>query len=881
MRSKQVELAYYMTSRNIDIALINETHLLNNHSFKIPGFEIYRKDRPLNVGQRPAGGVAIVIRQNIRHTEMALPDLNSIEALAIEVVIGGRKTAVAALYSRPQVNLQREDLDKLDKLGPRFIAAGDLNARHTHWNSNYCNKKGRDLLQHSNNKHYIVCATLEPTYYPFCKRYRPDVLDVALFKNIDTNFNLSVEIFLDSDHQPVTIELGSDVSMAEPRPIKNYSKADWRGFSYQIENRLGDPPTLNSPQEIDRNVDKLTAAIQAATSKNIPLIKPAPFRQNLPSDITKAITDKNRARKRWQRTGLDHHQVQLNQLQELVRQKISDFKNAEWNKKVEGLQVKDGSVWKMTKAFTGNKIIIPPLQTSNGRMVHTPLDKANALADVLEETFKPNTDPANDRHIVNVQRSVRVALAKKTNFAPKTTNIVEIKGIIRNLKNKKAPGPDSIQNTVLKHLPNSAVEHLSNIINSSFKLCYFPIAWKEAKILAFPKPGKEKKLPSNYRPISLLNTLSKIMEGVFLARLTKFINNNNLLPNEQFGFRAKHSTNHALMRMVEDITLGFNNNKTTVAAFLDVEKAFDRVWHDGLIFKLNRMKFPDCYVKLLASYLGGRQFAVEVKGTLSAKRPIRAGVPQGSLLGPVLYILYTHDFPKANQTKFGCFADDTAIYAESWAPKLALSRVQNHLTQLQDWLSKWRIKINIAKCEAIEFRRGRKTLDTRLTLFNSNIDWKEKVKYLGVQLDRKVLWGPHVANQVQKGYARLCQLYPILNRGSKLSKKSGLIVYKALIRPILLYAAPIWSCAAKSHIQKMQIIQNKVLRIIDNKGRRDIRVTELHRKYKIETIAQSVQLLAKKFFSTAETADNPLILALGDYDHTIHWKYKRPKMALR
>lgn len=880
VRSKQTEIAYFMATNHIDVALINETHLTNNLKFKIPGYKIYRRDRPIAAGKIAAGGVAVAILQSIRHSEFPLPSFDAIEAVAVELTIGGKKTVLAALYSVPPSKIENSDLNKLVNIAPRFIAAGDLNSKHTHWNSRYCNRTGRLLLDHSSNKPYIICAPYQPTYYPYDIRNNPDVLDIAIIKNFSNNFELKVHDVMDSDHLPVTLELKTDVEPAEPRVTNDYRKADWRGLVNQLGNRLGAPPKLNSPQEIDHQVDIFTTAIQTAISDNIPLKTPVAQKLNLPSHIKNLITEKNRARKRWQRTGIYYHKTQLNQLQDLVKSKIKEFKNNQWDKKVEGLNSMDGSVWKMTKALIGNNIIIPPLQNNLGRMVYTPLEKANALAQVLEDAFTPNRDPINNQHNEIVQTSVQQALAKRTNCLPRYTDSAELREIVRTLKPKKAPGPDNIQNIVLRHVPTKALEHLANIINSSLNLGHFPNQWKEAKILAFPKPGKDKKNPKNYRPISLLNTMSKVFEKVLLTRIMKFINKYKLLPDEQFGFRKNHSTGHALLRLVEEVTHGFNHNRVTVAAFLDVEKAFDRVWHVGLVYKLTKMKIPDCYVRLISNYLSGRVFRVAINGTLSDSKEIRAGVPQGSIIGPILYTLYTKDLPRNDQTKFGCFADDTVIYSQSWSPNLAKTRVQNSLTVLQDWLTKWRIKINTTKSEAIEHRRGGKQVnDTHLTIFNEPIEWKESVKYLGVTLDRKLIWKAHIENQRKKAYGRLCQLYPILNRESKLSQKSGVTIFKALLRPVLLYAAPIWGTAAKSHLNHMQIFQNKVLRII-LRADRYAPITDMHEVLEIEPIVKMIKIMAEQLYNTSKNAENPLVNALGRYDHTANMRYKRPKEVL-
>lgn len=195
----------------------------------------------------------------------------------------------------------------------------------------------------------------------------------------------------------------------------------------------------------------------------------------------------------------------------------------------------------------------------------------------------------------------------------------EISSILRSLKNKKAPGLDKIPNIALKNITKKAKILLTKIINAILKFGIFPLCWKSASIVPVFKPGKNPNLAESYRPISLLSSISKIAEKVILNRINKFLNQNNIIQNEQFGFRKGLSTDHALIRIAEKIQTSFNEDKSTVAVLLDKEKAFDSVWHDGMIFKLIELNTPAYLIKLIKNYLNDRTFCVCINGNYSIK----------------------------------------------------------------------------------------------------------------------------------------------------------------------------------------------------------------------------------------------------------------------
>lgn len=198
----------------------------------------------------------------------------------------------------------------------------------------------------------------------------------------------------------------------------------------------------------------------------------------------------------------------------------------------------------------------------------------------------------------------------------------------------------------LKQLPRKSIGIITTLIHACIRNNYFPKMWKWANVVVLPKPGKDGKFPKNYRPISLISSIGKIAEAVILEELKKETEEKKILPNEQFGFRNNHSTAQQIIRIVEKIIEGFTTSKSTTAIFFDVEKAFDKVWHQGLIYKLISFGFHPNLIRIIMSYLKDRQFRVAIKEHISAWKPCRAGVPQGSLLSPLLFNIYIADITK-------------------------------------------------------------------------------------------------------------------------------------------------------------------------------------------------------------------------------------------
>ncbi|GFT13603.1 probable RNA-directed DNA polymerase from transposon X-element [Trichonephila clavipes] len=321
----------------------------------------------------------------------------------------------------------------------------------------------------------------------------------------------------------------------------------------------------------------------------------------------------------------------------------------------------DNSLWQYQNFFRKKRSDIPSL---NGTAI-TDEQKANLLAVTFQNNFTDNPRP--DNFVTNIDYIVSNTLenffSKPPSIPISPTDPDEIINYTSRLKNNKSPGPDMISNKMIKNLPLKAFLILTYLINKILKLRHFPKNWKTAIIFPIKKPGKNNHHLTSSRPISLLSSLSKITEHIILNRINTFISDTSFINPNQYGFTRRLSTYHPLLRQTEKITSGFQRSRSTGAVFLDIQKAFDRVWISGLIYKLIIYNFPPSLIHLINSYLTNRSCQVRVKDTLSEMHNVSTGAPQGSLLGPVIFNIYINDIPTHPHTSLNIFADDTVIAA--------------------------------------------------------------------------------------------------------------------------------------------------------------------------------------------------------------------------
>ena len=448
----------------------------------------------------------------------------------------------------------------------------------------------------------------------------------------------------------------------------------------------------------------------------------------------------------------------------------------------------------------------------------------------------------------------------------------ELKLLISRLKTKKASGDDGISCLSVKNLPTIAISFLVLIFNACLQLSYFPTAWKIGKNFPIAKPGKDKSLTSSYRPITLLPIIGKLFEKTILARMLDHEDEKQILKSQQFGFRTKHSTTQQVLRITETVSLRFNYDKSTAMTLLDIEKAFDAVWHDALRHKLLLLNFPMFIIKIVSSFLENRASFVSVNKLNSSKFTVPAGVPQGSPLSPYLFNLFINDMPIPRHCKIACYADDTALLSsiQNYDLTTLVKRMNAGLAEIESYFSSWKIKINSSKTETILFTHSsimRRYQDlNKIALGGKTLEWLPTVNYLGVILDSKLLMKQNIENNIVKARKATGILYPLLKKFSSVPRQSKITLYRSYIRPILTYACPVFANAAKTHIKKLQVAQNRNLRMVLSAKYRK-RTQLLHNRANIPTIEKFIKKLTESFYKKSAYSANVLVKRLGVYSN--------------
>ncbi|GFT45605.1 RNA-directed DNA polymerase from mobile element jockey [Trichonephila clavipes] len=500
-----------------------------------------------------------------------------------------------------------------------------------------------------------------------------------------------------------------------------------------------------------------------------------------------------------------------------IAKDIQAHSRAQWEKHIEALLPVDNTLWRKSSLLRKPFQSIPPLKGALGSIAITLIEKAEVIADSLQEQFEPN-------HVVGRELFYQRIHDEVTNFINtphvqeiEPTTPTEVLTYVQRLKPRKSPGLDQIFNRMIKNLPLKFLLFITRLINQLFKNNYFPSSWKTAVVIPILKPEKDSALPSNYRPISLLSCLSKVYEFVLLQRLNQHCTASNFIIPQQCGFRPKCSTVLQLLRITELIHSGFAKHEATGILFLDIAKAFDKIWHDGLLIKLIRLDFPPP-IKSIHSFLSNRSFRVRVDRMLSSPRPIRSGLPQGSLSSPLLFTLYVNDIPQTDLSHLAMFADDTAIITQNKRFSVVISNLQHYISLLELWLTDWKVKVNASKSACLMFTR-RPRLPVGLTpvqIFGQPVPRVHVAKYLGLYLDAKLTFAHHIEQTRKKAHAVHDVLKRLISRKSKLAIRHKVLLYKSIIRPVMSYESQIFGSAGMCHLKKLHTLTNSFLRQIVN-----------------------------------------------------------------
>ena len=390
---------------------------------------------------------------------------------------------------------------------------------------------------------------------------------------------------------------------------------------------------------------------------------------------------------------------------------------------------------------------------------------------------------------------------------------VEILNSIAAIKPKTSQGHDGISSKILKKIADLISQPLSHVFNKSLSAGIFPKNMKTAKVVPVFKSGRHDLL-NNYRPISILPALSKILEKLMCTRLLDFLEHNHILYEHQYGFRKKHNTVQPIIQMLRYISEhnDLPSKEFTSAIFLDLSKAFDCISHNILLRKLNHYGIRGTCHSWFESYLSNRSQFTEINNIRSSLRFVTCGVPQGSILGPILFLLYVNDINSCTSLNILCYADDTTAFSSS-SCRTTLEAYQNsELGKLNTWFKSNKLSLNVGKTKYSIYSPGRKPIpNLSLNIDNIPIERDSTFKFLGLTVDEKLTWKDHIC----KLRAKLASSLFIINRVKRLLPLCALRnIYFTLFHSHLNYGISLWG--ASPHVEQISKLQKKAIRLIRN-----------------------------------------------------------------
>lgn len=826
------ELLVYIQESKIDMDVIILSEVWNVESvsdFIIPNYEIYYNNSKLNQND----GLIIYTKNNIK---VQVTTYNFTETKLLHIILEFNKISIGVLASyRPPSTCEKTYLDDFRALLPNLqkqdidVFMGDINinikdttdSEVTNYLNilceqgyiSYINKATRVSQNSSTLIDHIFVRERN-------KNHSNLVINSAIFET-DLTDHYSVFLSIKNESSPTTV--GSNV--------ENYYKIDYVKLNsiLQKEN-WSDVINCNDMQNCyNYFINKLKSHISKATKKlkysNNKYRKLKPW---ITTGLINSIHYRDKLKKRLIHNNTEELRVEYTRYRNNLNKLLKNSKNNYYKEKLKNAHGDCKKTWKIINDATNYKS-----KHKDSKSIH-----------IYNENGELNTNNIENANIfnnffINVGTKMSEKIDKNLTHIPEGPSVQssiflkpiernEIIQIISELKSNSASGPDGISATLIKQIHMYIIEPLTYLINLSFKTAILPNQWKESIVTPVYKSGDPKNV-NNYRPISVINNFTKIFEKCLKNRLMSFFEKHNIITSRQFGFRKNVSTENAVIDLIKTLVTNMNQNKKCLGIFLDLAKAFDTVSHEILLKRLSNVGVRGCTLKILTNYLLNRTQRVKIDNFLSESLTVTMGVPQGTVLGPILFLVYINDIANINLNgHLISYADDTALIfvGDSW--EAVYNKAENGLTQIYNWLNYSRLSLNANKSKFLTFsilasdqpqNRGLKVHKNNCDYGHCDCPTVEKcdtVKYLGLVVDHHLRWNEHV-NSVIKKVRYITYKFYIL-RGI-LTKKSLLVVYNALVESILSYCITIWGGLFNNVLRNLQVVQNTILKVIFKKPR--------------------------------------------------------------
>ena len=824
-------LSSFVADNDPDIVIITETWLdpeILDSEFTPDGYKVFRKDRDINIypigtyQAKNRGGVLILVKAELNPVKEPNGDVDA-EIIWIRINPVPKVSWLIGGCYRPEVEEEKmldricRSIDSIDT--ENCILLGDFNFRNIDWPTLSSTRNIDNKFLDTIKDNLLNQVVTEPTR-------GENILDLALVGNPDSLLDCSVcENFSTSDHNVVLLKVSCPVPRinSQPRKIFLYSKGDYEGLNKEFRDTKWEQ--ILDHRDIEVNWERFVEIYNRLLDKYIPhkFIKPG-ARHKPPWTRYKSV-NRTKSRKRSlfvkaRQSGLYADKLLYENFIPEVEKSIYEAKSHYEDKLVERLGENPKLFFNYVRHFSRSSASVDTLRSGEHRLTHD-TDKAELLNSYFTSVLvdePPITGSLPD--FKNVEH-----LLFDFNISPQM-----VRDKLSKLRLNKASGPDNVHVNVLSNCLDLD-KPLAMLFDQSMRTGRLPQDWRDADVTPLHKKGS-REIPENYRPVSLTSQVVKLLERVVLDNLQTLVKLNKTINCAQHGFQECCSCLTQLLECLNDWTENYDNLHQTDIIYLDFSKAFDSVPHQRLIYKLRKVGVRGKVLDWIEAFLTNRRQRVVLRNGTSGWQHVKSGVPQGSILGPLLFLIYVNDMPDSISSTSKMFADDTKAYREIIRID-DCQRLQEDLNSLQCWSLTWLLGFNASKCILLRIR------DIIKYIYSINgevIKQEHTQKDLGVLMSDDLKPAKHVEAIVKKANQRI----GLFKRSfTGFSSKKVSLYYKHIIRPVLEYGAPAWNPWHTKDIQLLEKTQDRCLKL----SQEEIKLESLEERRKRTDLIETYKYL--------------------------------------
>ena len=820
--NKRVELLHLLVQEHLDILILCEVLPKNFRYFPQPAelnFCDYECFSNCFNNDNVHRGVAVYIKKSLNPQQVCMSEkqLSSRESIWAEIKLDNEETLLVGGVYRPPSNTEKQNKDLYESVlsiiegRSHVLMCGDFNHPDIDWikeSSPESERHPATIFMEFVRDSFLIQHVSNPTH--FKPHTRPSLIDLIFTseENMLENLKHSAPVGK-SHHQCLFFDFVCSVNASSRNNVKkfNYSKADYSRMKQHVDDF--DISSKIEEKGIEEKWEVFALCISSAVENCVPKINP---KQNddrrKPKFWNDQTNQKVQVKREAYQTWLRSQNPKDYDLYAKARNKAkSECRKGEneYQKKIAREAKKNP---KLFYSFVNSKMKvkagIADLVDSNGDTVSEDSEKAEVLNSFFCSVFTE-------------ERKEEVPTCEKKNDQDYLNNIVFTKEkVLKKLKNldpSKSGGPDEINARVLKELADEIAEPLADIFQCSMNEGKLPKVWKDANVTPLFKKG-EKAKPNNYRPVSLTCILCKVMESVIRDELVLYLEESNLLSPFQHGFISHRSCTTNLLATLDAWTEMIDSGSSVDAIYLDFSKAFDSVPHLRLLEKLKAYGICEKLLYWIEDFLIGRRQRVCVNGAYSQWSPVTSGVPQGSCLGPVLFVIFINDLPEVVESLCQMYADDTKVFSKSDNEELK-NKIQKDLDNLTMWADKWQLRFNADKCHVLHLGYRNQHHQYHMRKHDSDESVELAISYvekdLGVLVDNDLKFTQHIESQVKKAN----RLLGLIRRSfTFMDKECMKLLFTSLVRPHLEFGNVAWSPYLEKHIKAIENVQHRATKMI-------------------------------------------------------------------